>query len=232
MVRNEWKGMLIIGDDEHNISWSCGACWSWETVIGWWLGGNGGRKCPTSPAYVSTVPSVIKITDLLIIIIGSWESILSKLSKLYYVTANYSKPNCCSHCLEGSWVSTALGFAHGVSQFCLSAFLSCLPFCLSSSSFCLSACNWFSSFILLPSSALFFPSLHLILRVPLKTEINLFQVLRVRAGSWNVTTLTLCPSGTMVFDSEVRRIGITGSGAGRVEYSGSCSEGEFWGLNS
>ena len=26
MVRNEWKGMLIVRDDERDISRSCGAC--------------------------------------------------------------------------------------------------------------------------------------------------------------------------------------------------------------
>ena len=70
-----------------------------------WLGGDWvGTVAGKSPAYVSAQLGCN-------LLLGS-----SKLSKLYYVTANYSKPNCHTHCLEGSWVSTALGFAHGVQR--------------------------------------------------------------------------------------------------------------------
>ena len=50
MVKNEKKGMLIVGDGERNVSRSCGVHWS--TVGKWWLDGDavapvgcGNRRC-------------------------------------------------------------------------------------------------------------------------------------------------------------------------------------------
>ena len=50
-LKNKWNGMLIVGDDEHNGSRSCGVCWSTmgdgdQTVMGV---GTVAGSCPAHP---------------------------------------------------------------------------------------------------------------------------------------------------------------------------------------